>query len=646
MNYPAIPREFFNGDCFDAYRILGAHPCTAPDGAEGWRFAVWAPGATAVEVCGGFDGWEAGVPMERAETGVWSAFIPGLAEGDLYKYRVHGADGSVVMRSDPYAFSTELRPGTASKLTKLDFAFDDTAWMERRDKCRNRPLNIYELHAGSWKHKPGTTRPDGSDGWYNYEELARELIPWLLDHHFTHVELLPLAEHPFDGSWGYQTTGYFSVTSRYGTPAQFAAFVNACHRMGIGVIMDFVPVHFAANADALAKFDGTHLYEYDSDVGQSEWGTCNFNYYRREVCSFLSSAAGLWMDVYHCDGIRMDAISRALYWQGDPNRGVNQGAVNFLRSLNHGLNERWPTGIYMAEDSTNFLKVTAPTRYEGVGFDYKWDMGWMNDTLNYFRSNPFFRGSGYHQITFSMMYYYKERYLLPFSHDETVHGKATIVQKMFGEYEQKFPQARALYLYMYTHPGKKLNFMGNELGQLREWTEEQEQDWDILKFPIHDAFYHYMHDLNQLYLQEPALSAWDYRREGFRWIDCHQENRCIYAYERRANRERLLIILHFSDLQDQQYTVTVPDCAALEPLLHSDWACYHGSVEKNTDLILTTPTEKGGQVTLPLAPYSAMLFRIHTTVEKSVSAPPVQAKKPRKPRTSTRKTCKTAETAQ
>ena len=375
MNYPVIPRTFFSGDCFDAYRILGAHPCTDSNGAEGWRFAVWAPGATAVEVCGGFDGWERGVPMEKADTGVWSAFIPGLAEGDLYKYRVHGADGSTVMRSDPYAFATELRPGTASKLTKLDFTFDDTAWMERRDKCRNRPLNIYELHAGSWKHKPGTTRPDGSDGWYNYEELARELIPWLLEHHFTHVELLPLAEHPFDGSWGYQTTGYFSVTSRYGTPAQFAGFVNACHRMGIGVIMDFVPVHFAANADALAKFDGTYLYEYDSDVGQSEWGTCNFNYYRREVCSFLSSAAGLWMDVYHCDGIRMDAISRALYWQGDPNRGVNQGAVNFLRSLNHGLNERWPTGIYMAEDSTNFLKVTAPTRYEGVGFDYKWEIG-------------------------------------------------------------------------------------------------------------------------------------------------------------------------------------------------------------------------------------------------------------------------------
>ena len=365
MNFPTIDRSFFAGECFDAYRVLGAHPCRDDFGQEGWRFAVWAPGAVAVEICGGFDGWGPGVPMQKADTGVWSGFVPGLAEGELYKYRIHGKDGSTVMRADPYAFSTELRPGTASRLARMDFAFDDSSWMERRDKCRNLPLNIYELHAGSWKHKPNATREDGSDGWYNYRELARELIPWLLDHRFTHVELLPLAEHPFDGSWGYQTTGYFSVTSRYGDPADFAAFVNACHRMGIGVIMDFVPVHFAANGDALANFDGTHLYEYDSDVGHSEWGTCNFNYYRREVCSFLNSAAALWMDVYHCDGIRMDAISRALYWQGDPNRGVNEGAVTFLRNLNHGLNERWPTGTGAFTADREF--AGSGNRYIGSG---------------------------------------------------------------------------------------------------------------------------------------------------------------------------------------------------------------------------------------------------------------------------------------
>ena len=576
MNYPVIPRTFFSGDCFDAYRILGAHPCTDPNGAEGWRFAVWAPGATAVEVCGGFGGWERGVPMEKADTGVWSAFIPGLAEGELYKYRVHGADGSTVMRSDPYAFATELRPGTASKLTKLDFTFDDTAWMERRDKCRNRPLNIYELHAGSWKHKPGATRPDGSDGWYNYEELARELIPWLLEHHFTPVELLPLAEHPFDGSWGYQTTGYFSVTSRYGTPAQFAGFVNACHRMGIGVIMDFVPVHFAANADALAKFDGTYLYEYDSDVGQSEWGTCNFNYYRREVCSFLSSAAGLWMDVYHCDGIRMDAISRALYWQGDPNRGVNQGAVNFLRSLNHGLNERWPTGIYMAEDSTNFLKVTAPTRYEGVGFDYKWDMGWMHDTLDYF-ATPFGERPGcYGKLLFSMHYFYNELYLLALSHDEVVHGKKTIIDKLWGSYAEKCAQLRTLYFYMYTHPGKKLNFMGNELAHFREWDEKRELDWNLLEYPFHDAFQKYFAALSRTYASEPALYDGEYNPDCFEWVANESCAEGVYAWLRKGRGQNLLCVMNTQDHAHKKFPLYLKFPCSAELVLDTEAGAWGG----------------------------------------------------------------------
>ena len=577
MNYPVIPRTFFSGDCFDAYRILGAHPCTDPNGAEGWRFAVWAPGATAVEVCGGFDGWERGVPMEKADTGVWSAFIPGLAEGDLYKYRVHGADSSTVMRSDPYAFATELRPGTASKLTKLDFAFDDTAWMERRDKCRNRPLNIYELHAGSWKHKPGATRPDGSDGWYNYEELARELIPWLLEHHFTHVELLPLAEHPFDGSWGYQTTGYFSVTSRYGTPAQFAGFVNACHRMGIGVIMDFVPVHFAANADALAKFDGTYLYEYDSDVGQSEWGTCNFNYYRREVCSFLNSAAAMWMDVYHCDGIRMDAISRALYWQGDPNRGVNEGAVNFLRSLNHGLNKRWPTGIYMAEDSTNFLKVTAPTRYDGVGFDYKWDMGWMHDTLDYFATPFGERPNAYGKIVFSMHYFYNELYLLALSHDEVVHGKKTIIDKLWGTYAEKCAQLRTLYFYMYTHPGKKLNFMGNELAHFREWDEKRELDWSLLEYPFHDAFQKYFAHLSRVYSTEPALYDGEYNPDCFEWVANESCAEGVYAWLRKGRGQTMLCVMNTQDHAHKKYPLYLKFPCSAEMVLDTEAGAWGGA---------------------------------------------------------------------
>ena len=580
MNLPSIPKSFFNGDCFDAYRILGAHPWQGDHGEEGWRFAVWAPGATAVEVCGGFDGWGAGIPLQKADTGVWSGFVSGLCEGELYKYRIHGADGSVVMRADPYAFASEVRPANASRLTKLDFSFDDSAWMERRDKCRNLPMNIYELHAGSWKHKPDSTQPDGSDGWYDYEELARELIPWLLEHHFTHVELLPLAEHPFDGSWGYQTTGYFAVTSRYGTPAQFASFVNACHRMGIGVIMDFVPVHFAANADALANFDGTHLYEYDSDVGHSEWGTCNFNYYRREVCSFLNSAAALWMEVYHCDGIRMDAISRALYWQGDPARGVNEGAVTFLRNLNHGLNDRWPTGVYMAEDSTNFLKVTAPTRYDGIGFDYKWDMGWMHDTLDYFATPFGQRPDAYGKIIFSMHYFYNELYLLALSHDEVVHGKCSLIGRMPGDWWRQFAGLRTLAFYQMTHPGAKLNFMGNEIGQFIEWRYYESIQWFLTEeYETHRHHQAFIKALNHLYTAEPALYERGYTDDGFTWIDADNSKQSIVSFVRQGEDvdDDLVILINFDPASYESFRVGVPREGDWEVIFDSDRPEFGGS---------------------------------------------------------------------
>ena len=388
---------FYTGREFDADTFFGAHPYEG-----GTHFAVWAPSARDVKVItsGLSDGSWAEWQMHRSYSGCWEADAAGVTRGTCYQYRVCGADGSVVDHCDPYGTAMTLRPDGRSIVWGAPTCqWTDSAWMAKRSKNFDAPLNIYEAQAGSWRCKE-----DGTP--YTYSELAKQLPAYLKENGYTHLELMPLSEYPFDGSWGYQTTGYFSVTSRYGDPADFAAFVNACHRMGIGVIMDFVPVHFAANGDALVNFDGTHLYEYDSDVGHSEWGTCNFNYYRREVCSFLNSAAALWMDVYHCDGIRMDAISRALYWQGDPNRGVNEGAVTFLRNLNHGLNERWPTGIYMAEDSTNFLKVTAPTRYDGIGFDYKWDMGWMHDTLDYFATPFGERPDAYHKLTFSMQYFY------------------------------------------------------------------------------------------------------------------------------------------------------------------------------------------------------------------------------------------------
>ena len=614
MNYPVIPRAFFNGDCFDAYRILGAHPCTDSNGAEGWRFAVWAPGATAVEVCGGFDGWERGVPMEKADTGVWSAFIPGLAEGDLYKYRVHGADGSTVMRSDPYAFATELRPGTASKLTKLDFTFDDTAWMERRDKCRNRPLNIYELHAGSWKHKPGATRPDGSDGWYNYEELARELIPWLLEHHFTHVELLPLAEHPFDGSWGYQTTGFFAPTSRYGTPDELCTLIDACHAADIGVIFDFVPVHFAVDEYGLKRFDGTALYEYPAAaVGESEWGSCNFMHSRGEIRCFLQSAADYWLRTFHADGLRMDAVSRLIYWQGDPARGVNGSTLEFLKNMNQGLQQRHPTAMLIAEDSTNFEKVTAPVEYGGLGFDYKWDLGWMNDTLDYFKKTPEERKSNLGKLTFSMMYFWREHYILPFSHDENVHGKATILQKMYGEYQDKFPQGRALYLYMAIHPGKMLDFMGNEFGQLREYDESREQDWLLLDYPIHEAFANYRRTLNELYRKYDAFWSGEYNPDHFLWLDCDHPELDACAILRKGQEATVFAAFNFGDTELKDYELTLPGKGKITPLLNSDWNCFGGRTARPKALRSKTTT---GSVKLTLAPYSAQLYRFEPAVEK------------------------------
>ena len=542
MDLAPIPREFYTGGCFDAYRFFGAHPAGPAEG-DGWNFRVWAPGALDVQVCGDFNGWQ-GEAMAFTPGGVWSLHIPAARTGQLYKFAVHGRDDSRVLHTDPYGFSTELRPKNASVLTRMDLHFTDERWMAARDKCRCRPLNIYELHAGSWRHRIPGEAADGPSAWYNYEELAAQLIPWLTQHGYTHVELLPLAEHPFDGSWGYQTTGYFSVTSRYGTPAQFAAFVNACHGANIGVLMDFVPVHFASNADALANFDGTHLYEYDSDVGHSEWGTCNFNFYRGEVRSFLSSACAAWMDLYHCDGIRMDAISRAIYWMGDPARGVNEGAVKFLQQLNHGLNQRWPTGIYIAEDSTNYLKVTAPTRYDGLGFDYKWDLGWMHDTLDYFATPFGERPAHYHALTFSMQYFYNELYLLSFSHDEVVHGKKTIIDKLWGTYAEKTAQARLLYFYMYTHPGKRLNFTGIELAHSREWDEKRALDWNLLEYPFHEAFQRYMAALGRLYAAEPALYDGEYDPHCFEWVACESIDQGLYAWLRRCRGQTLLCVMN------------------------------------------------------------------------------------------------------
>ena len=584
--------NFYTGKEFEAYQFLGAH---ADD--NGTWFRTFAPAATSISVIGDFNNWQPHYMNRIHDGNFWECYIEGAKPGDMYKYKIQSHNGQTIDHCDPYGFGMQLRPDHASIIRKLDeYCFTDNKWLEKRTNAKHEPLNIYEVHLGSFM-----ANPDEEHGWYTYDKLAPLLIKHMQENGYNCVELMPISEHPCDESWGYQNTGFFAPTSRYGTAKQFQQMVDLFHKNNIYVLLDFVPVHFAMDAYGLANYDGTSLYEYPNDaVGVSEWGSCNFMHSRGEVRSFLNSAATFWMQVYHIDGLRMDAISRILYWQGNEARGVNGNAVDFVKTLNQGLKERFPNCILTAEDSTNFSGVTKPVWEGGLGFDYKWDMGWMNDTLDYMRTAPEYRSRDYHKLTFSMMYYYDADFILPFSHDETVHGKATILQKMSGDYDDKFPQGRLLYLYMMTHPGKKLNFMGNEIGQLREWDEKREQDWDILQYPKHDAFHNYIIELNKLYLKHPALWELDYESDGFEWIDCHQEEHCIYAYRRRSSdNKELLVVLNFSD-STKQYLLPVPSDTAANAdnfnssantkyklVLNTDWELFGGNTKKSTKPLVT-----------------------------------------------------------
>ena len=591
---------FYTGKIFDAYQYLGAHITDA-----GVVFRTFAPGAQKVSLIGECSQWRE-FDMNRVYDGnFWERYVDSVKPGSMYKYRIYEKSGSCVDHCDPYGFGMELRPNSASIVRDMNsYQFHDSAWMLSRSDCKNRPLNIYELHFGSFR-KPS----ERADDWYTYEEMADILIPYLKQNGYNYLEIMPLNEHPCDESWGYQSTGFFSPTSRYGTADQLKAFVDACHQNGIGVIMDFVPVHFAVDGYALAQFDGTALYEYPhAAVGVSEWGSLNFMHSRGEVRSFLQSAANYWLAEFHVDGLRMDAISRMIYWQGDPGRGVNLDAVKFLQYMNRGLKTLHPTAILIAEDSTSYPNVTKSVSENGLGFDYKWDMGWMNDTLDYCRTAPAYRSMNYHKLTFSMMYYYHDHFLLPLSHDEVVHGKATILQKMNGQYEKKFPQARILYMYMYAHPGKKLNFMGNEIGQLREWDEKRQQDWNLLDFPVHREFHRFMMDLNHIYLQHLALSEKDYDPDGFRWLDCHQEERCIYAFERIGSSERIIAVFNFSNCE-QIYQLKVRNSQTVQVLLSSNWVIYGGD-ETSCGANLTP---KNNILELTMKPYTALYMVVCST---------------------------------
>lgn len=590
--------EFYSGRSFDAYRELGAHVKKEVTGKKtvvsGVEFVTYAPNALGVNVIGEFNDWNETV-MERCYDGsFFKVFVPEARPGMMYKYKIYHRDGSSMEHCDPYGFGMELRPAFASIIRDMDtYRFHDAKWMKNRSVCQGSPLNIYEVHLGSWRTKPvfdeqgNPLTPEEiaesnrvAESWYTYKEIAPMLAEYVKEQGYNYVEFMPLSEHPSDQSWGYQNTGFFSPTSRYGTADDLKEMIDILHQHNIGTILDFVPVHFALDGYGLARYDGTALYEYPSnDVGYSEWGSMNFIHSKGEVRSFLQSAANYWLSEYHFDGLRMDAISHIIYWMGDESRGVNDRAVDFIRNMNQGLKDRHPSIILCAEDSTDFKGTTKETKYGGLGFDYKWDMGWMNDTLNFFRTLPFVRGEHYHDLTFSMMYNYNERYLLPLSHDEVVHGKATIIQKMAGMYEEKFPQAKALYAYMYAHPGKKLNFMGNEIGQFREWDEKREQDWDLLKYPNHDSFHQYMKALNKIYMKEPALSAWDDDPNGFAWILCGKENDVVYIFQREVNEDKVIVVLNLSGLVYKNYHFNYENGDTMKVLINSDWNKFGGSTK-------------------------------------------------------------------
>ncbi|MDO5156836.1 MAG: 1,4-alpha-glucan branching protein GlgB [Eubacteriales bacterium] len=558
--------SFFSGNEWFAYQYFGAHFVE-----DGVAFRVYAPRASKVALIGSFSMWH-DLPMRNeGRGGIYSLTVKNAKVGDLYKFRIYHQDGSFVDKADPYGFSMELRPCSASIITDLSTdCFSDADWMEHRSKGYHQPVNIYEIHFGSWKAN--------GDRWYTYEELSKQLIPYLKENGYTHVEIMPIHEHPHDASWGYQSTGFFAATSRYGTPQGLKQFVNACHMAGIGVILDFVLVHFAVDDYGLGCFDGYPLYENNHENGgYSQWGSYQFAYARGEVASFLKSCANFWLSEYHFDGLRVDAVSNIVYYNGDCNQGIYHQGVRFIRDWNEGLHNIHPSAMLIAEDSTCFPNVTTPVCYGGLGFDYKWDLGFMHDTLQFFSYPVPERKRHYKDILFSFHYFYNELYMLEFSHDENVHGKKTILDKMYGDYEDKFSQCRAMLLYMICHPGKKLQFMGNEIGQFREWDHNRPQDFEALRpFPMHQMFARFSRDINRMYFNHIALHDEEYNKACFWLLSEDMGSDLVYAFCRKVRDEQLLFVFHFGDTSYPSYRLYMEGNHRLVEMMNSQWEIYGG----------------------------------------------------------------------
>jgi len=578
---------FNEGKHWHIYQFLGAHLHQVA-GIAGVLFAVWAPNAQRVSVVGDFNHWDGRChPMRiRGHSGVWELFIPGLAAGTLYKFEIRNRDtGQIYLKADPYGQGFEQRPRTASYVTPpTEHAWADDAWLQTRTEQNwlQQPLSIYEVHLGSWQR-------DAEGQFLNYRDLAHQLVPYVKQLQFTHIELMPIAEHPLDASWGYQTTGFFAPTARFGSADDFRYLVDYCHQHGLGVLLDWVPGHFPKDAHGLAQFDGTPLYEYaDPKQGEHrEWGTLVFNYGRHEVKNFLLANAVYWLQEFHLDGLRVDAVAAMLYldysraegeWLPNPHGGrENLEAIAFLQTLNHVTHSEFPGTLIMAEESTSWALVTRPTWLGGLGFSLKWNMGWMHDTLTYLSKDPIYRPYHHQHLTFGLLYAFSENFVLPLSHDEVVHGKRSLLDKMPGDGWQKFANLRLLFTYLWTYPGKKLLFMGGEFGQGLEWRYDKALDWYLLTFTQHQGIQTLVTDLNGLYQQLPALHQYDFEGQGFYWIDCHDASQSVLAYARRSDTDIVVIVLNFTPVPRHGYRIGVPAAGEYVTLLNSDSRFYGGS---------------------------------------------------------------------
>ncbi len=611
---------FHEGTFYNSHEFLGAHRVKGKEDVV--RFVLWAPNAKHVTLMGDFNEWnEDDLPLQRIEgSGLFSICVHDVNEFDAYKYRIVAQNDEVRIKADPYAFHAELKPKSASKFYDLQngYKWRDSKWIKDQKKkdSHSQPMSIYELNLSSWKK-------DEKGDYLSYLDLAKDLVGYVAKLGFTHIELMPIMEHPFDGSWGYQQTGYFAPTSRFGTPEDFMFFVDECHRRDIGVILDWVPVHFCKDDHGLARFDGTHLFESsDPRIAENEgWGTLHFDYTKPEVRSFLISNAMYWLDYYHIDGLRIDAVANMLYLNfggSDDLRNIyggheNLDAISFIENLNTVIKEYHPNALMIAEDSTAWPKVTAPVLDGGLGFDYKWNMGWMNDTLEYIETDPLFRKGNQNALTFGLTYSFSENYVLPFSHDEVVHGKKSLLDKQPGTYEEKFSGLRLLYLYMFLYPGKKLLFMGSEFGQFIEWNEWKGLDWHLLEYESHEKISAFVKDLNKLYTQEPAMYEVDDSYDGFEWIEHDNHAESIIAFERIDKKgERVVGIFNFTPVVRENYRIGVSEAGSYRTLMASDHRRYGGDLARvktyKSEKIESNNRENSIAVDLP--GLSGLIFKI------------------------------------